>query len=980
MSRATARTSSRSRRGPHWPFALVGIALVLASAGAASAEAISCGETVTGEFATADEVDLYTFAAQGGEAVVITTAPGLDPEACWQLRAPDASAVGLAKCGGSAARRLPGQSGTYTIEVFANGLGAPGPYTLTLEFVSQTADGMSNGPPSPVCARDGDGTQPIVCGETVSGAFDVAGETDTYTFAAHGDEVVAIAVPGTVDPETCWQLFAPDGTAVGPTACRITDTRTLPAQSGVYTIVLSDSGLDETGAYSLTLEAVSSTAGGVSNGPPAPVCAREDDGTQPIACGETATGVFETVGETDTFTFVATGGEAVSIAVPGTSDPETCWQVYAPDGTAVGNMQCRGGAARTLPAQSGVYTIHVFDDDLSDTGEYRLTLEAVSGTAGGVSNGPPAPVCAQPVNDGTQPMVCNQVWSGVFDAPGETDTFTFDSPGSHQVSITVPSTADPETCWQLYAPDGVAVGGATCRGGAARTLPAKAGVYTIDVFESGFDEAGPYTVALTFPDVACTAMTPTPTATPTVTATPTATLSATPTVTATVTSTATPTATVRATPTPTATVSPTPTLTPTATAVTPTPTVTVTATVTPTPTPIRTPGCGNAHIDAGELCDESATPTGCDADATCLSHCTACVPCAATLTVSGTAAPAAEDESCVLVHLGNATAVRGVQGTIVDLPDEFTAVRAECTARTAGFSCSVNEVQETNQTQLVVVDLGGGCIAPGSGPIARVCLADAPPVCPAATLVDLDVRDVLVADCDNAPLAPSCVAGGSVLCAGELGDCLADGGVDLFDVLHAIDVVLQRSPTTPEQAVLCDVDCDLDVDIFDVVRLIDTLLERIPLPLACPGAPLGAGTAETAEGVAAAAEATARAADLRAAHAPRPERTPRSATVRQRGQTIVLDNRDVGIRGLELTLVPEGGPVALREVRGTRRARGFEVLSSRSDPSGPVKVVVVALDGATLPRGRGAVVRLKTRRLRGGGKLRLTGARIVEAR
>jgi hypothetical protein len=245
-------------------------------------------------------------------------------------------------------------------------------------------------------------------------------------------------------------------------------------------------------------------------------------------------------------------------------------------------------------------------------------------------------------------------------------------------------------------------------------------------------------------------------------------------------------------------------------------------------------------------------------------------------------------------------------------------------------------------------------------------------MCPAATLVDLDVDDVQIADCNNAPLTPPCVAEGSVLCDGELGDCLANGGVDLFDVLHTIDLVLQRFEASAEQAVLCDVDCDVDVDIFDIVRMIDTLLERIPLPLACPGVPLNAATAAATEA------ATTTIADSLGAARARPRRPARRATVQQRGRTLVLDNRDVGARGLEVTLTPEGGPVALRAVRGTRRTRGFEVVASQTDPSGPVKILIVALDGATLPPGRGAVARISTRRPRGGGTLRLTDTRVVE--
>jgi hypothetical protein len=60
------------------------------------------------------------------------------------------------------------------------------------------------------------------------------------------------------------------------------------------------------------------------------------------------------------------------------------------------------------------------------------------------------------------------------------------------------------------------------------------------------------------------------------------------------------------------------------------------------------------------------------------------------------------------------------------------------------------------------------------------------------------------------------------------------GGVDVFDVLTQIDLVLGRFTPTPTQMVICSDDCDPDIDLFDVLIGIDLLLGRTSLPLVCP--------------------------------------------------------------------------------------------------------------------------------------------------
>lgn len=68
----------------------------------------------------------------------------------------------------------------------------------------------------------------------------------------------------------------------------------------------------------------------------------------------------------------------------------------------------------------------------------------------------------------------------------------------------------------------------------------------------------------------------------------------------------------------------------------------------------------------------------------------------------------------------------------------------------------------------------------------------------------------------------------------ELGDCLLDGGIDVFDVLEKIDITLGRRTASAAQLVVCDDNCDDTIDLTDILNEIDVVLGRTPLPLRCP--------------------------------------------------------------------------------------------------------------------------------------------------
>ena len=86
------------------------------------------------------------------------------------------------------------------------------------------------------------------------------------------------------------------------------------------------------------------------------------------------------------------------------------------------------------------------------------------------------------------------------------------------------------------------------------------------------------------------------------------------------------------------------------------------------------------------------------------------------------------------------------------------------------------------------------------------------------------------------PTLPACASG--LLCVEcacrQLGDCQNNGnGVDLFDIIEKIDIVLQRQQPTNAQVILCDDNCDTKIDLYDVLNEIDVVLGVLTTPLVC---------------------------------------------------------------------------------------------------------------------------------------------------
>lgn len=233
----------------------------------------------------------------------------------------------------------------------------------------------------------------LFCGQTLQGVIEDTDRPDTMVFLAAPGEVVSIAVapaPGSHHLFTPrWEVFDPLGgrvlTSTGDRRCQGScQTAPLPT-AGTFVLQIFDPGRAGSGAYAVSLEAVSSTASGLPNGPPVPTCARFPDGfadgTQVITRGSTVHGALRPVGETDTFTFLGAAGELVEITLDVTANAAPsfmpAWELFDPQGRSVASSYgaCDGPCSIPPLPDVGVYTILLFEVGLDTVGEYDLLLQ-----------------------------------------------------------------------------------------------------------------------------------------------------------------------------------------------------------------------------------------------------------------------------------------------------------------------------------------------------------------------------------------------------------------------------------------------------------------------------------------------------------------------------------------------------------------------------------------------------------------------------
>ena len=205
----------------------------------------------------------------------------------------------------------------------------------------------------------------------------------------------------------------------------------------------------------------------------------------PIASAETKSDTL-TLGDMDAATFFAQNGDTIVVLAGTLSsalDPQL--ELYAPDGSIVGEPVRGGYSARihtTLAAGTGTYTIVCRDDGGNQTAEYGLTLVRLHDR----TDGGPLP---------SETTVNDRITLGDMDA------YTFWGTGCQNVVIlmgTSSSALDPQV--ELYAPDGSMVGDPVSGGSSATlrtTLPPQTGTYTVICRDDGGTQTGDYATTMT---------------------------------------------------------------------------------------------------------------------------------------------------------------------------------------------------------------------------------------------------------------------------------------------------------------------------------------------------------------------------------------------------------------------------------------------------------------------------------------------------
>ncbi len=231
---------------------------------------------------------------------------------------------------------------------------------------------------------------------TVNSVLSTAVETDSYTFLAKAGDGARIAVRGfTNDLDPSLILRDPIGTVVSTAfcssafnfSCSVLLDHSLAA-AGMYTINLSDSGLNNAGSYQLHLDQY----------PPVNNWAGVRYSTQ----------VDEALGHTtdmDFYGFSGVAGTKVKVAAQGlTNDLDLLLEVWDPSGALVANPSCSSAfnfacstsADELTIAMSGVYRVGVSDVGWDNAGNYGLQVSCAFGNCPLPGDLAPIPAVPEP--------------------------------------------------------------------------------------------------------------------------------------------------------------------------------------------------------------------------------------------------------------------------------------------------------------------------------------------------------------------------------------------------------------------------------------------------------------------------------------------------------------------------------------------------------------------------------------------------------
>lgn len=207
----------------------------------------------------------------------------------------------------------------------------------------------------------------ILSGETKTDlSISSPSQSDRWTFYGNaGNHVIitAVGTSGELSPEIF--LYPPDGGSYEASSSENRIDYQLK-QTGQYTIVVSDLGMNDTGTYNISLLKIPGTVSSTA----------DPDGGE-ITSDQTLSGTINVPSDLDAFQFSGSAGDRVIISTVVTSG-ELYEEIflYPPDGGTFEDSSSSSKIEHTL-SQTGLYTIVVSDLLLSDLGDYNISLTII---------------------------------------------------------------------------------------------------------------------------------------------------------------------------------------------------------------------------------------------------------------------------------------------------------------------------------------------------------------------------------------------------------------------------------------------------------------------------------------------------------------------------------------------------------------------------------------------------------------------------
>jgi len=382
---------------------------------------IAPGKTMTCVISTAAEVDSITLTGTSGDVYLLRVAiTAGDMRPLVGVHAPDGTMIcqasGPYSPGTEIARCVLTQSGIQTIRISDTATTRTGSYNLYVQRLSV--------PVNPT---------PLLIGQTVTSTISTGAEATTFSLTGIANEAYLIRMgvtAGTLRPIV--RVFGADGTAIctasQPYAPGTEIARCVLPQSGIFTVLATDTSAIQTGSYNLYAQRLTAPIGATA-----------------LTMGSTSTATIQASSEADTYTVTGSANAVFLLRMGVTAgDLRPNVRVFGSDGSvlcAASQPYAFGTEiSRCVLPQSGTFTVLATDTSATTTGSYNLYVQQIT-----------APV-------GIIPLAWGETMSTTLLHVAELNSYTVQARASDVLLLRVMVTAgEMRPVVTVFDPDGVSI-------------------------------------------------------------------------------------------------------------------------------------------------------------------------------------------------------------------------------------------------------------------------------------------------------------------------------------------------------------------------------------------------------------------------------------------------------------------------------------------------------------------------------------------